>query len=119
MPTYDYRCGHCGHAAEVFQKMTDAKLTRCPKCKRAAFNREIGRGIAVNRALYGSEAESAMFRINPAQVGEMRRRFSDKARGAIRDDGSVVYNDKAQAKAFGREWDSATAVGTVTNSPTA
>lgn len=30
MPNYDYRCQQCGHEFEVFQKMSDDKLTDCP-----------------------------------------------------------------------------------------
>ena len=30
MPTYDYECRTCGHRFEVFQKMSDPKLTECP-----------------------------------------------------------------------------------------
>ncbi|MBN1466442.1 zinc ribbon domain-containing protein [candidate division KSB1 bacterium] len=32
MPTYDYRCGKCGHQFEVFQSITDNPLTECPSC---------------------------------------------------------------------------------------
>lgn len=31
MPNYDYQCEHCGHIFEVFQKMSDDKLTECSK----------------------------------------------------------------------------------------
>ncbi|MDP0490188.1 MAG: zinc ribbon domain-containing protein [Verrucomicrobiota bacterium JB023] len=31
MPNYDYRCDTCGHVFEVFQKMSDPKLTDCPE----------------------------------------------------------------------------------------
>lgn len=30
MPNYDYRCETCDHLFEVFQKMSDDKLTDCP-----------------------------------------------------------------------------------------
>lgn len=33
MPTYDYECSKCGNVFEVLQKMSDKKLTECPKCK--------------------------------------------------------------------------------------
>lgn len=33
MPTYDYECLSCGENFEAFQKMSDAALTQCPKCK--------------------------------------------------------------------------------------
>ena len=29
MPNYDYQCQQCGERFEVFQSMTDAKLTAC------------------------------------------------------------------------------------------
>ena len=31
MPNYDYQCQKCDHVFEVFQSMTDDKLTDCPK----------------------------------------------------------------------------------------
>ncbi len=36
MPTYNYECikkyEGCGHTMEIVQKMSDDKLTNCPKC---------------------------------------------------------------------------------------
>jgi putative FmdB family regulatory protein len=34
MPTYEYQCDNCGAKFEEFQKMTDAPLKTCPKCKK-------------------------------------------------------------------------------------
>ncbi len=44
MPTYDYACPKCGHRFEQFQKMTDAPLRRCPRCKKLGIKRLIGGG---------------------------------------------------------------------------
>lgn len=33
MPTYTYRCTHCGHEFEARQRMIDDPLTECPQCK--------------------------------------------------------------------------------------
>ena len=33
MPIYEYRCANCGHQEEFLQKVSDAPLTECPKCK--------------------------------------------------------------------------------------
>src|SRR4029077_20660661 len=33
MPTYEYRCEHCGDFEEN-QRITDPPLERCPKCRR-------------------------------------------------------------------------------------
>jgi len=44
MPTYDYVCAKCGHQFEAFQSMSDAPLTKCPKCKTGKVKRLIGAG---------------------------------------------------------------------------
>jgi putative FmdB family regulatory protein len=47
MPTYDYLCKECGHKFEEFQSMTEAALTRCPKCNMETLQRLIGSGAAL------------------------------------------------------------------------
>jgi putative FmdB family regulatory protein len=32
MPTYEYECANCKKVFEVFQKITDKPLEKCPKC---------------------------------------------------------------------------------------
>ena len=34
MPIYEYACAACGHAFEEWQKMSDAPVRTCPKCKK-------------------------------------------------------------------------------------
>jgi putative FmdB family regulatory protein len=46
MPTYDYRCLACGHRFEAMQRITEAPLSRCPKCK-GKVKRLIGGGAGV------------------------------------------------------------------------
>ncbi|WP_287917304.1 FmdB family zinc ribbon protein [Comamonas sp.] len=41
MPIYAYKCGTCGHAKDVLQKMSDAPLTDCPACGAAAFSKQL------------------------------------------------------------------------------
>lgn len=41
MPIYAYRCSECGHAKDVLQKMSDAKLTKCPECGHETFSKQI------------------------------------------------------------------------------
>ena len=33
MPIYEYECDKCGHAFEREQRMSDAPVKTCPKCK--------------------------------------------------------------------------------------
>tara|TARA_B100001564_G_scaffold132477_1_gene110988 strand:+ start:516 stop:686 length:171 start_codon:yes stop_codon:yes gene_type:complete len=32
MPIYEYQCEGCGHQFDIIQKISDDKLTLCPKC---------------------------------------------------------------------------------------
>lgn len=41
MPIYAYKCGSCGHAKDVLQKVSDAPLTECPACGAAAFEKQV------------------------------------------------------------------------------
>ncbi|KAF1022948.1 MAG: hypothetical protein GAK30_00887 [Paracidovorax wautersii] len=41
MPIYAYRCGACGHAKDVLQKLSDAPLAVCPACGQAAFTKQV------------------------------------------------------------------------------
>lgn len=41
MPIYAYRCGTCGHAKDVLQKMSDAPLSTCPACGAEAFTKQV------------------------------------------------------------------------------
>lgn len=41
MPIYAYKCGSCGHAKDVLQKMSDAPLTECPACNAQAFSKQL------------------------------------------------------------------------------
>ncbi len=47
MPTYDYRCGNCGHEFELFQSMSARVLKKCPQCEKLSLKRLIGSGAAV------------------------------------------------------------------------
>ena len=41
MPIYAYRCGACGHAKDVLQKISDTPLTVCPACGAEAFSKQL------------------------------------------------------------------------------
>ena len=41
MPIYAYKCGSCGHAKDVLQKISDAPLTACPACGAPTFAKQI------------------------------------------------------------------------------
>jgi putative FmdB family regulatory protein len=39
MPIYEYRCSTCGYANEYLQKVSDPRLTDCPECGKATFEK--------------------------------------------------------------------------------
>lgn len=41
MPIYAYKCGACGHAKDVLQKISAAPLTTCPACGAEAFSKQL------------------------------------------------------------------------------
>jgi putative FmdB family regulatory protein len=41
MPIYAYKCGSCGFAKDVLQKMSDAPLTACPQCGQSTFAKQV------------------------------------------------------------------------------
>ncbi|MFA5311526.1 MAG: FmdB family zinc ribbon protein [Candidatus Omnitrophota bacterium] len=43
MPTYEYECANCNKVFEIFQKITDDPLKKCPKCNKK-IKRLIGGG---------------------------------------------------------------------------
>ena len=41
MPIYAYKCGSCGHAKDVLQKISDTPLTDCPACGKDTFSKQL------------------------------------------------------------------------------
>ena len=41
MPIYEYVCTECGHGLEALQKLSEAPLTDCPACGKAALKKKI------------------------------------------------------------------------------
>ena len=44
MPTYEYRCDACKRQMEIEQRITDERLTKCPKCGKKKLVRLVGTG---------------------------------------------------------------------------
>ena len=70
MPIYAYKCGSCGHAKDVLQKISAAPLTTCPACGAEAFTKQV---TAAGFRLKGSGWYATDFRNNgtaPAGSGD-------------------------------------------------
>ena len=46
MPTYEYRCGQCGHRFEEYQTITAKPVEACPACGKGPVERLLGAGAA-------------------------------------------------------------------------
>ena len=68
MPIYAYRCGSCGHAQDVLQKISDPVLTVCPSCGADTYAKQV---TAAGFQLKGSGWYVTDFRGGaPAKGGE-------------------------------------------------
>ena len=47
MPTYDYECDACGHSFELFQRITEDPIKKCPECKKNKVRRLFGTGATI------------------------------------------------------------------------
>lgn len=47
MPNYDYQCDACGHEWEMFQRMVEDAIKKCPECKKKKARRLFGTGAAI------------------------------------------------------------------------
>jgi putative FmdB family regulatory protein len=101
MPIYAYKCGSCGHAKDVLQKVSDAPLTDCPACGAPAFSKQI---TAAGFQLKGSGWYATDFRggssstSKPAE-GSGDAKPSSDAKPA--DGGSSTKSDTPTASAGG------------------
>ena len=41
MPIYEYRCAACGQQGEHLQKISEAPLTKCPKCGKKKYEKQL------------------------------------------------------------------------------
>ncbi|ARP88288.1 FmdB family zinc ribbon protein [Bordetella genomosp. 9] len=90
MPIYAYKCGACGHAKDVLQKISDAPLTQCPECGADAFSKQV---TAAGFQLKGSGWYVTDFRNNGSSGG---------AKSGSKDDSKSGDSASAKSDAAGK-----------------
>lgn len=90
MPIYAYKCGSCGHAKDVLQKISDAALTTCPACGAEAFSKQI---TAAGFQLKGSGWYVTDFRNNGGSGSATSKPAESKAA-----DGKTAESSSGDAK---------------------
>ena len=67
MPHYDYTCTNCRHEEEVFQKMQETALEKCPQCGQPTFRRKVGGGAGLQFHGNGFYVNDYGFTSSPAK----------------------------------------------------
>ena len=97
MPIYAYRCGSCGHAKDVLQKISDPVLTTCPACGAEAFSKQV---TAAGFQLKGSGWYVTDFRGGSSGAGASAA-ASSTATGATAASASSSSSDSSSASSSG------------------
>ncbi len=84
MPTYDYECDACGHTWELFQKITDDPVAKCPACSKKKARRLFGTGAAI--VFKGSGFYQTDYRSESYKKGEKKAEESKKPKSDSKSD---------------------------------
>ena len=85
MPTYDYQCDACGHAWELFQKITDDAVKKCPECNKKKARRLFGTGAAIvfkGSGFYQTDYRSESYKKGEKAASESSEKKSDSTASA-------------------------------------
>ena len=92
MPIYAYKCGSCGHAKDVLQKISDPQLSVCPACGAEAFTKQV---TAAGFQLKGSGWYVTDFRGGNAASSPPATEAKRDGQGAAGTQGSAPAPDAA------------------------
>ena len=104
MPIYAYKCGSCGHAKDVLQKLSDAPLTVCPACGAESFSKQV---TAAGFQLKGSGWYATDFRNGATPPAPAGGQGGDKAADPSGDKAGDKASDKSSEKAADKPADGA------------
>ena len=91
MPTYDYECDACGHEWELFQRMVEDAIKKCPECKKKKARRLFGTGAAI--MFKGSGFYETDYRSDSYKKGAKAAKEKKKS-----DSGSSVSKSSSDSK---------------------
>lgn len=79
MPIYEYRCQSCGHEFEAMQKISEDRLTDCPKCGKAELKKLVS---AAGFKLKGSGWYETDFK-HSGKPGKKENKESKKKKASV------------------------------------
>jgi putative FmdB family regulatory protein len=83
MPIYGFLCASCGHQDDLIQKINDAFLKSCPKCKNKTFEKQVS---APNFQLTGSGWYATDFKNKESSGDKQKPKQSSTNKGIKKDD---------------------------------
>ena len=102
MPTYDYVCDACEHAWELFQKITDDPVKKCPKCKKNKAVRQFGTGAAIvfkGSGFYQTDYRSDSYKKGAKAAKDSKSASKDKKKESKSDSGGKSKSDSSASSA--------------------
>lgn len=92
MPTYDYECDACQHTWEMFQRIVENPIKKCPECGKKKARRLFGTGSAV--MFKGSGFYETDYRSDSYKKGEKAAKDSKSKASESKGDSSSKSGDK-------------------------
>ena len=100
MPTYDYICDACEHAWELFQKITDDAVKKCPQCGKKKAVRQFGTGAAImfkGSGFYETDYRSESYK----KSAEADKPKSSESKDSTSKDGKSEASSKSSSDSSG------------------
>ncbi|MDB4777954.1 zinc ribbon domain-containing protein [bacterium] len=96
MPTYDYECDACGHTYELFQKITEDPVKKCPECKKKKARRLFGTGAAI--VFKGSGFYETDYRSDSYKKGAKDEKKKSESKPDTKSDSTKSDSKKSESK---------------------
>ena len=100
MPTYDYICDACEHAWELFQKITDDPVKKCPECGKKKAVRQFGTGAAImfkGSGFYETDYRSDSYKKSAKADKKSKSDSSDKKSDSGKSDSSAKSDSSSSS----------------------
>lgn len=100
MPTYDYICDACEHAWELFQKITEDPVKKCPECKKKKAVRQFGTGAAImfkGSGFYETDYRSDSYKKSAKADKKSKSDSSDKKSDSKKSDSSAKSDSSSSS----------------------
>ncbi|MDG1875456.1 MAG: zinc ribbon domain-containing protein [Mariniblastus sp.] len=110
MPTYDYICDACEHAWELFQRITEDPIKKCPECGKKKAVRQFGTGAAIMfkgsgfyETDYRSDSYKKSAKADKKETSDSKSSDSSKKSGSSsQSDSSTSSDSSSKSKSSGK-----------------